>query len=135
MIVNVTTPHKRSTLRYRSTFNTEQSPYHIVCYKRPYNANEKHNDLMYIQNERKKIWYTATNDNNWIASSWLNTFALSERSIKRACLSNTMAFSVGIVLLCPNYRHYIFWSVRSSVRLSRLRLKFLVKVEVDEVEV
>ena len=32
-------------------------------------------------------------------------------------------------------RHYVFWSVGPFVRLSRFRLKFLVKVVFDEAEV
>ena len=51
------------------------------------------------------------------------------------------------IFLCPIYGHYVFWSVRPFVRLfvrpfvrpfvrlSRFRLKFLVEVVFDEVEV
>ena len=53
--------------------------------------------------------------------------------------------SASVSFVCPIYGHYIVWFpfvrsfvrsfVRPSVRLSRFRLKFLVEVVIDEVEV
>ena len=40
-----------------------------------------------------------------------------------------------VYFLRPIYGHYVFWSVCLSIHLSHFRLKFLVKVVFDEVEV
>ena len=49
---------KLTTIGHRIAFNNEQSPYHIISYKRTRNdnekkSNEKTNCLIYIKNERK----------------------------------------------------------------------------------
>ena len=73
------------------------------------------------------------------ATGHSNNFTANMNLISNKILCNLLLFIITLIqswmFLCPIYGHCVFRSVQSFVRLSRFRLKFLVEVVFDEIEI